>query len=240
MSKSTEPAKKISFSDVSCILGGNKIISGMNLSIETNGITSLIGLNGAGKTTTLRLMSGMLTPSSGKVEILGMNIAEKPLILNRIGVLPDESILDPELKVREQLKFAASMRVSRSRVNEAIDRVVEIFELQGVWNYLNSELSRGFRQRLSLGVSMIHDPEILILDEPSTGLDPGQIDSLHKMLNKIADKKCIVLSTHYLSEVVKLASRALVISGGVITYDGGAEGEDELKQAIMKDVFDGQ
>lgn len=223
--------------EINCILGKNHIIHDVSFSVKKNGITALIGLNGAGKTTILKMLSGLLVPSSGSVFIKGENIAVNQDILENIGILPEDTILDSELKVCEQLYFAARLRGLKCSVKEAVERVTTIFELESVWNYLAGELSRGYRQRLSLAISLIHDPEILILDEPTNGLDPGQIESLHKYLMTAREDHTIILSTHHLSEVVKLAGRALVIRQGRISWDGPTDDEMTLKTAILEEIL---
>ncbi|MBU1220004.1 ABC transporter ATP-binding protein [Myxococcota bacterium] len=223
--------------DINCILSKNHILHDVSFSVKKNGITALIGLNGAGKTTVLKIISGLLVPSSGRVLIGGKDIAENQDILENIGILPEDTILDSELKVCEQLYFAARLRGLKCSVKEAVDRVTTIFELGTVWNYLTGELSRGYRQRLSLAVSLIHDPEIMILDEPTNGLDPGQIESLHEYLLTARKDHTVILSTHLLSEVVKLAGRALVIRQGRISWDGTTDDEMTLKTAILEEIL---
>jgi len=170
----------------------------------------------------MRILTGYLVPTGGAVSVAGYNVALDPLPARRlIGYLPEGAPLYPDMAVEGYLEFIASMRlVPRRRRRSAIGRAVELCRLEDVLGKTVSELSRGYRQRLGLAQAIVHDPDVLILDEPTAGLDPNQIAELRKTIANLGAEKTVILSTHILSEVEAVCRRAIVIHQGRIVADG--------------------
>jgi len=181
-------------------------------------IVGFLGPNGAGKTTTMRMLTGYLPQNSGSIEVAGYDIAKHPQeVRRRIGYLPESCPLYPEMRVDEYLKFRASLKgvkvsARRSKINE----VKEQCGLTEVGKRIIGQLSKGFRQRVGLADSLVHDPDLLVLDEPTVGLDPFQIRQVRELITKLAERHTILLSTHILQEVEAICERILIISEGKI------------------------
>jgi ABC-2 type transport system ATP-binding protein len=203
---------------VTKMYGSFRAVDDLSFSIEKGEIVGLLGPNGAGKSTTMRMVTGFLAPSSGRVRIAGADIRDEPKAAkNRIGYLPESAPLYGDMMVEDYLSYVASMRgVERGRVAPTAEEcgLVEVMH-QNI-----AELSRGYRQRVGLAHALIHDPEILILDEPTSGLDPNQIIDVRKLIKEIGRTKTVVISTHILSEVEMLCGRVIIISRGRIVADG--------------------
>ena len=181
-------------------------------------IVGFLGPNGAGKPTTMRMLTGYLPQNSGSIEVAGYDIAKHPQeVRRRIGYLPESCPLYPEMRVDEYLKFRASLKgvkvsARRSKINE----VKEQCGLTEVGKRIIGQLSKGFRQRVGLADSLVHDPDLLVLDEPTVGLDPFQIRQVRELITKLAERHTILLSTHILQEVEAICERILIISAGKI------------------------
>lgn len=194
-------------------------VSDLSFSIRKGEITGLLGPNGAGKSTTMRMITGYLPLSGGEITIGGKNIADEPIAVKKmIGYLPESAPLYQEMMVYDYLCYAAKIHDV-----ESPDRVRETAETCGLIEVMHkniAELSKGYRQRVGLAHAMIHDPEILILDEPTTGLDPNQIVEIRNLIKKIGKEKTVILSTHILSEVEATCDRVIIIDKGRIIVDG--------------------
>ncbi len=190
----------------------------------------LLGPNGAGKTTCLRLLSGTLAPSGGRVEILGIDLARRPLEAKRhLGYLPERPPLYPELRVDEYLRHCARLhRIPRADVAEAMDRAKQRCGLDAVGRTLIAKLSKGFRQRLGIAQAILHRPKLLILDEPTEGLDPVQMRELRGLIRELSRDCGIILSSHILSEVQAVCDRVA----------GAPSGPDPAQRSARRDQPD--
>ena len=208
--------------------GDFKALDNVSFTIQKSEIIGLLGPNGAGKTTTLRILTGFFNPTFGQVKYDNLDIIEDGLkIRQKIGYLPENNPLYDELKVKEYLAYAAQMHdLPKEKVKEAVTKVIEICGLKDKQNQEISKLSKGYKQRVGLAQALIHNPEILILDEPTEGLDPNQRIEIRDLIKKIGKEKTIVLSSHVLSEVEATCSRVLIINQGKIVASGSP---NELK-----------
>ena len=195
-----------------------------NISFEVGKgeVLGFLGPNGAGKSTTMKMVTGYLTPTSGTVTVGGRDIQQDPLgAKTRIGYLPEGAPLYSDMTPRSFLGFVAAARgIGGSDRKAAIDRAVSLTELQQVFNQPIETLSKGFKRRVGLAQALLHDPEVLILDEPTDGLDPNQKHQVRQIINDMAAEKTIVISTHILEEVGAVCTRALIIASGRIVADG--------------------
>ena len=194
----------------------------IDFSVHTGEIVALLGPNGAGKTTTLRILTGYLAPSGGSVEIKGLSL-EKHIgdIKKIIGYLPESAPLYKNMLVYDYLMFLARVRLlDPSGIQSRIKEIVKTCGLAQIMHKPISELSKGLKQRVGLAHALLHDPEILILDEPSEGLDPNQIQEIREMIRAIGREKTVILSTHILSEAEATCDRMVIINKGKIVADG--------------------
>ena len=213
----------------------------IDFSVDTGEIVALLGPNGAGKTTTLRILTGYLSPSGGSVEVKGLSL-EKHLgeIKQVIGYLPESAPLYKNMLVYDYLHFLARVRLMEpSKVHSRIKEIVKTCGLAQIMHKPISELSKGLKQRVGLAHALLHDPEILILDEPSEGLDPNQIQEIREMIKTIGREKTVILSTHILSEAEATCDRMVIINKGKIVADGspGQLRSDSSMQAGIQCVL---
>ena len=193
-------------------------VRGIDFSVQKGEIVGFLGPNGAGKTTTMRMLTGYLPASSGSASIAGYDVFRQSLEARRcIGYMPENVPLYDDMRVREFLKYRASLkglsnRDGRRRVNE----VIEVCGLEGVRRKMIKVLSKGYRQRVGLADALVHEPQLLILDEPTNGLDPNQIRQIRELIKRLAENHTILLSTHILHEVEMTCGRVIIIDGGVI------------------------
>ena len=193
----------------------------LNFELKSGSVVAFVGPNGAGKTTTLRMVTGALAPSSGRVLVDGFDTFEQPYqARSKIGFLPEAPPLYPELKVIENLRFVCSIKGLDRAV---IDAVVERCELGEVLGQLQGQLSKGFRQRVGLALALLGDPPLLILDEPTSGLDPAQIEGMRRLIRTLGEQHTVVLSTHLLSEVEAVCDHVLMIDRGELVADSAAQ-----------------
>ncbi len=196
-----------------------RAIHDLTFSAKKGEILGLLGPNGAGKTTTMRILAGFMPPSNGNVEVGGFDCIEDSLKVRRIiGYLPENAPLYLEMKVFNYLAYMVSLRGLRN-YEQRIDKILELVGLSDRAEDVIGTLSKGLRQRLGLAQALIHDPPILILDEPTIGLDPVQIKEVRDLIIKIRSKKTIILSTHILSEAQQLCDRVLIINKGEIVAE---------------------
>ncbi|HWE39542.1 MAG TPA: ATP-binding cassette domain-containing protein [Isosphaeraceae bacterium] len=184
-------------------------------------IVGFLGPNGAGKTTTMRMLTTFLPPTSGKAKLAGHDVLDEALDVRRhVGYLPESVPLYGEMRVREYLNFRARLRdVPRAKRRAAIGHVLERCKLQDVEERIVGQLSKGYRQRVGLAEAMVHDPDILILDEPTAGLDPIQVREVRALIRELGDRHTILLSTHIMPEVEAVCSRVILIAAGRIAID---------------------
>ena len=205
--------------------GDVKAVQSISFSLNDGEIVGFLGANGAGKSTTLKMMTGYLTPTSGNVFVNDKNIIDDCIdIQKQIGYLPELNPLYFEMKVHEYLKFHAEIRgIEDSEFNEALKRVVSECGLQGVVHRTVGNCSKGYKQRIGLAAAMIHDPKVLILDEPVTGLDPNQIVEIRSLIKKLGKEKLVLMSSHILQEIQATVDRIIIIDQGKIVADGTSE-----------------
>ena len=215
----------IKVQDLSKNYGDVQAVKSINFEIDDGEIVGFLGENGAGKTTTLKMLTGYLVPTKGNVEINNLNINDSALeIQKQIGYLPELNPLYPEMSVYEYLEFIARVRnITGKSFREALARVVDRCGLQGVVHKLVSSCSKGYKQRIGLAGSMIHDPKILILDEPVTGLDPNQIVEIRELIKSLGREKLVLMSSHILQEIQATVDRIMIIHQGEIVANGTNE-----------------
>ena len=216
--------------------GKQKALDNLSIEIKSGQITGLLGPNGAGKSTLMKIITGSLLPDEGMVEINGVNVADQPLkVQQSLGYLPEHNPQYLELYVKEYLAYVASIyKVEKS----AVDRVIEQTVLGPEQHKKIGSLSKGYRQRLGLAAALIPDPEVLILDEPTTGLDPAQLIEIRALLKNIASNKTVLFSTHIMQEVVELCSSCIFLEGGelkqVLTETEIQKGSKHLEEIFAK------
>ncbi|MBI4398985.1 MAG: ABC transporter ATP-binding protein [Candidatus Omnitrophica bacterium] len=202
--------------------GNFRAVSGLTFDVDLHQVLGLLGPNGAGKTTTLRMLSGFLTPTQGDIFIAGCSMREHPLTTrSQIGYLPESVPLYKEMKVSEYLSFIGGLRgLSRGGIKKERERLLEDLELQNVSSRLIGKLSKGYKQRVGLAQAWMGNPRLILLDEPTSGLDPEQTVEIRMLIAKIKETSCVILSTHILSEVEKMADRVLILNEGAIAASG--------------------
>ena len=199
----------------------NTAIRNLNFDIHRGEVVALLGTNGAGKSTTLNVITGNLKPDNGNVKICGIDIVTKPIqAKNHLGYLPDTPPLYRELNVNEYLDFAARIQgVEKRRIKQSINEVVDTCGLHSVGHKLISNLSKGYQQRVGIAQAVIHHPELVILDEPTIGLDPVQMQDIRTLLHELSNDHSVLLSTHMLSEAESTCDRVLIIDNGKLLLD---------------------
>lgn len=201
--------------------GGHPALSDFSLRLECGEVLGLLGPNGAGKTTCLRLLGGMLAPSSGRIEIQGIDLARRPLAAKRLlGYLPERPPLYPELRVDEYLTFCARLhRLPRRRIAASVEETKHRCGLDDCGRRLIAKLSKGFRQRLGIAQAILHQPRLLILDEPTEGLDPFQMRELRALIRELARDCGVILSSHLLPEIQAVCDRAVILERGRMRFN---------------------
>ncbi len=214
-------------------------IDALNFKIEEGEIVGFLGPNGAGKSTTMKILTGFMPATSGKARVAGFDIFEKPIeAKRRIGYLPETPPLYPELTVRGYLKFVAELKdVPRAKVNSEIERVAVGTGIGPELGRLTGVLSKGYRQRVGIAQAMLGEPALLILDEPTEGLDPRQRKEVLELIKSLAGKHTVVLSTHILSEVKAICQKVLIIHRGKIVADDSMAAITGGKETGLEDKF---
>jgi ABC-2 type transport system ATP-binding protein len=216
----------VSVDRVSKRYGRTLAVDDLSFGVAKGEVLGFLGPNGAGKTTTMRVITGFMPPTEGRVLIGGLDIAEAPLeVRRRIGYLPENPPLYPEMEVRAFLEFAARLRgVPKSGIQGAVARAIERAALGEARDRIIGKLSRGYRQRVGLAQALVHEPELLVLDEPTAGLDPKQIHETRELIRALAGERTVVLSTHILPEVAVTCDRVVIIAGGRLRAEDTPEG----------------
>ena len=222
----------IKVENLSKYYGEVKAVKSINFELNDGEVVGFLGANGAGKSTTLKVMTGYLTATSGNVYVNDLDIQEDALeIQKQIGYLPELNPLYGEMRVYDLLEFTAIIRnITGKAFKNALARVGEQCGLQGVIHRMVSECSKGYKQRIGLACAMIHDPKILILDEPVTGLDPNQIVEIRNLIKNLGTEKLVLMSSHILQEIQATVNRIIIIHKGEIVADGTNE---ELMSGFM-------
>ncbi|MBX7167254.1 MAG: ABC transporter ATP-binding protein [Pirellulales bacterium] len=197
-------------------------VEDVSFKIRQGEVVAFLGPNGAGKSTTMKLLTGYLSPSTGTARIAGHDMASDRLAgAQRLGYLPENGPLYPDMTPRDLLQFFAEARgLSGGAARQRMDEVIDLCALGSVLNKQIGKLSKGFRQRVGMAQVLLHEPDVLILDEPTAGLDPNQIREVRDTIRRLGETKTILLSTHILQEVEAMASRVLFIARGRIRFDG--------------------
>ena len=200
--------------------GKQLVLDNIGFSIPNGEIVGFLGNNGAGKSTTMKIIAGYVKPDKGKVEVCGIDIAKNPLEASRkIGYLPEHNPIYPEMFVKEYLRFVANIYKLGKQTNSRVNEMIEKTGLTQEYKKKIGTLSKGYRQRVGLAQALISDPEALILDEPTTGLDPNQIIEVRNLIKEIGKEKTVMLSTHIMQEVSAICKRVIIINKGEIVAD---------------------
>ncbi len=221
--------------------GPQNAVDNVSFTVKTGEILGFLGPNGAGKSTTMKAITCYLSPNEGDIKVGGQSIHDHPdQIKKRIGYLPESNPLYSEMPVINYLRFIAELHgIEKSKIKDRIREMVDVCGLEGEKHKKINELSKGYKQRVGLAQAMIHDPEVLVLDEPTTGLDPNQIVEIRELIRKIGREKTVLLSSHILAEVEATCDRILIINKGKIVANGTsnelrkkAQGKEILKVGI--------
>lgn len=227
----------IRIESLSKTFGEQKAVDDISFSVEKGEIVGFLGPNGSGKSTTMRCICGILPADSGNIKVADRDITDHLLyIKKKIGYLPEHNPLPHDLYIREYLWFIDGYYNSIKGRDERIEKIITITGLTGERTKKIGQLSKGYRQRVGLAQSMIHDPEILILDEPTTGLDPNQIVEIRNLISGLSKDKTVLLSTHILQEVEAICDRVVVLNKGKLVADGTANSlvkdEKQTRQTV--------
>ncbi len=219
------------------IYGNQKAVNNISFELRKSEIVGFIGPNGSGKTTTMKCICGILPPDNGSIEIEGKDVYANTLTIKRmIGYLPEHNPLYTEMYVREYLNCIDGIYNKKAGRKKRVNEIIELTGLTIERKKLIGQLSKGYRQRVGLAQALIHNPPVLILDEPTTGLDPNQLVEIRGMISKLSANKTVLLSTHILQEVEAICDRVLIINQGEIVADGSAEtirkSQDKNEQTI--------
>jgi len=211
----------VSVQHLSKVYGTQRAIDNLNFEVKTGEILGFLGPNGAGKTTTMKIVTCFIPPTEGTVKIGEYNIHEHPLeIRKKVGYLPEHNPLYLDMYVHEFLEFAGQIQqIGKGKLQKRVSEVIEMTGLGREQHKKIGALSKGYRQRVGLSQALIHEPEVLILDEPTTGLDPNQIIDIRNLIKEVGKNKTVIFSSHILSEVEAVADRVVIISKGKIVAD---------------------
>ena len=223
--------------DLSKFYGPFVAVENVRFAIPRGQIVAFLGPNGAGKTTTMKMLTGYLAPSAGTAEIAGLDVHQQRLeATRRLGYLPENGPLYPDMTPAELLRFFGEAReMAPAALPGRIKEVAALCALDEVMEKPIGKLSRGFRQRVGVAQALLHDPEVLIMDEPTAGLDPNQIRDFRHNIRRLGADKTILISTHILREVEAVADRVLVVNGGRLVFDGVPS--DLERDGSMEDTF---
>ena len=209
----------IKVQDITKVYGKEKALDKVSFTIETGEIVGFLGPNGAGKTTMMKIITGFIPQTSGEVTVNGLSVINNPLkVKKQIGYLPENNPLYDELYVREYLKYVAGLYKTVNK-REKMEDIIEKTGLQTEQKKKIGQLSKGYKQRVGLAQALIHDPEVLILDEPTAGLDPNQIIEIRNLISRVGKQKTVLLSTHIMQEVDAICDRVIIIKEGRIVAD---------------------
>lgn len=215
----------IKVSQLTKVYGNQKAVNEISFEVNKGDILGFLGPNGAGKSTTMKIATGFLPPSEGKVEVAGLDVTQDTIAAQKqIGYLPEHNPLYLDMYVHEYLAFIGELHgLKGKRLTQRIKEIVTLCGLSIEQNKKIGALSKGYRQRIGLAQALIHDPQVLILDEPTTGLDPNQLVEIRNLIKEISKDKTVVLSTHIMQEVKALCNRVVIIDKGNIVADDTVE-----------------
>lgn len=214
-------------------------VENLSLSVRRGEVVGLLGVNGAGKSTTMNMLAGILSPDQGDIHISGHSLSDQPLQARAcLGYLPEQPPVYPELSVDAYLIYCARLRrVAKDKISSALEKTKQRCGLDTYGKRLIRNLSKGYQQRVGIAQAIIHQPDIIILDEPTVGLDPVQIIEIRKLIRELGDQHSVILSTHILPEVQSVCDRVLILREGQIVYDASLASfpEDEsLEQMFIR------
>ena len=229
----------ISVQHLTKIYGDQKAVDDISFEVSKGEIMGFLGPNGAGKSTTMKIATCYLSPTSGDVKVNGFAVTEQPLEVKRsLGYLPEHNPLYLEMYVREYLSFVGKLHGLRGKNLKArVDEMIELCGLAREQHKLIEALSKGYRQRVGLAQALIHDPDVLILDEPTTGLDPNQIVEIRKVIKYVSEDKTVLFSSHIMQEVQALCDRVIVINQGKLVANDSIEHlKEEVRETVVVTV----
>ena len=224
----------IEIKDLEKNYGSTKAVKGINLTIKSGEILGILGPNGAGKSSTLRILTGYLKPTSGTISIVGLDVVENELAIKKlIGYLPESAPLYLDMLVYDYLMYIAELRdIDKNLITQRLKDLSVLCGIKDVMHKSIHTLSKGYKQRVGLAQAMISDPDILVLDEPTTGLDPNQIVEIRNIIKEIGKTKTVIFSTHILSEAEATCDRIVIINNGKVVADGTSS---DLKNLVSGD-----
>lgn len=206
--------------------GGITAIRGINFSVKKGEVVGFLGPNGAGKSTTMKIITGYMAPTSGQASVAGFDVFENPIeVKKRIGYLPETPPLYTDMYVRDYLKYVAQLKgVEKNKIQAQVNDALEKTHLQDVQKRMIQNLSKGFRQRVGIAQALVSNPDVLILDEPTVGLDPKQVAEIRDLIRALRGQHTIILSTHILPEVQATCERIIIVNQGQIVAQDSLEG----------------
>lgn len=219
--------------NISKSYGSHEVLHDVSFTLNKGEITAFLGPNGAGKSTTMNIIAGVISATKGQVSINGEDIQENPLKIKQgIGYLPEYNPLYEDMYVKEYLEYAAHIYLPKAEVKQRVDEMIQVVSLESEYRKKIHSLSNGNKQRIGLAQALIHDPDILILDEPSNGLDPNQQANMMELIVELGKSKIVLYSSHRFDDVSNIASRYLVLNKGSLVFDGKAS-----DVVSVKDLF---
>lgn len=219
--------------NISKSYGSHEVLHDVSFTLNKGEITAFLGPNGAGKSTTMNIIAGVISATKGQVSINGEDIQENPLKIKQgIGYLPEYNPLYEDMYVKEYLEYAAHIYLPKAEVKQRVDEMIQVVSLESEYRKKIHSLSNGNKQRVGLAQALIHNPDILILDEPSNGLDPNQQANMMELIVELGKSKVVLYSSHRFDDVSNIASRYLVLNKGSLVFDGKAS-----DVVSVKDLF---
>lgn len=210
----------ITVSNITKLYGEQKALDNINITIHPGEIVGLLGPNGAGKSTLMKILSCFIPPTSGTASVLGFDVQENPIeVRRRVGYLPENNPLYTDMYVREYLSFVAGIHHLGKKSKERINEMISLTGLEIEVHKKIEMLSKGYKQRVGIAQALLHDPQVLILDEPTAGLDPNQLIDIRNLIKEIGKKKTVILSTHIMQEVEAVCDRVIIINNGKVVAD---------------------
>lgn len=237
----------IEVKDLTKDYGPRRAIDHLNFSVSKGDVVGFLGPNGAGKSTTMKIITGFMAPSHGSASVAGFDVFENPLeVKKRIGYLPETPPVYADMYVRDYLRYVAALKqVPKEKIEKSVDMAIEKTNLGEVQNRLIQHLSKGFKQRVGIAQAIVSDPEVLILDEPTVGLDPKQVAEIRDLIKALRGQHTIILSTHILPEVQATCEKIIIINKGKIVAQDSIhhlatmeKGQSRLQIRLQKDVTD--